>query len=97
MANPNTPIKIQVAFTAMAYCQSVESECRPLSNHERGMLLAGQNLVRDWLNGEIELQSPVEMNGHPGFSVPPFMMAMAEDEESSGSDDEDESSSEAID
>ena len=68
MTSSNAPVKIQIAFNVMAYCQSVQSttfdrspvgmarsEGRSLSEHERGMLIAAQNLTRDFLNGEIEL------------------------------------------
>ena len=71
MTSHSPPVKIQIAFNVMAYCQSVQSttfdrspvgmarsDGRSLTEHERGMLVAAQNLTRDYLNGEIELDSP---------------------------------------
>ena len=71
MTDQDIPSKIQVSFHVMAYCQSVQSPSvkgeihhrRDLTNQEKGMLLAAQNLVRNWLNGELEFQSPLMPEG----------------------------------
>ncbi len=103
MTAPNVPAKIQVAFQVMAYSQSVQSTTfdqspvgmarssgRQLSDHEKGMLAAAQNLVRNWLNDEIELESPsigFQSHGLPGV---PFQLAASVQKNEDDDDDVDD-------
>ena len=109
MNDQDIPSKIQVSFHVMAYCQSVQSPAvkgethhrRDLTNHEKGMLLAAQNLVRNWLNGELEFQSPLMPDGAgmilqeaDGYTadIPPFVVQekpMDDDSDSCTDDEED--------
>ncbi len=96
-----TPAKVDVAFRALAYCRSLTdplsvgipsgpsgSTTRPLSDLERGVESAALNLLRNYLNDEIELGPIAEL--HRAGSVPtshdpsshcPFQISFPEDDD----------------
>ena len=68
-----TPAKIEVALRTLGYCRSLTdpqsvglptSSCRPtrsLTALERGVESAALNVIRDYLNGEIDLGPVAEL------------------------------------
>ena len=81
-APQETPPQVGVAFRALGYCRSITdpgslglsdeqgtpSTLRPLTSHEVGMEIAALNLLRDYLNGELD------------FNPQPIFMGIAEDD-----------------
>jgi hypothetical protein len=94
-----TPAKIEVALRALGYCRSLTdpqsmglptSSCRPtrsLTALERGVESAALNVLRDYLNGEIDLGPVAELQrsaeadrGEAGLgSQCPFQITFPED------------------
>ncbi len=73
-ATEQVPPRVKVAFQALHYCRSVsdptsvglpayESQPRPLTPMERGVETAALNLVRNFLNGEIDFatEAPAQL------------------------------------
>lgn len=75
-----TPAKVDVAFRALAYCRSLtdpqslglpgragHGPARPLSELERGVEAAALNLLRNYLNDEVELGPIADLQRSAGF------------------------------
>lgn len=76
------PVKIDVAFRALAYCRSVSDPHslqhvdpalpaigRRLTGLEKGVEASALNLVRNYLNGEILLGGEAELEGLAGLDL----------------------------
>ena len=96
-----TPAKVEVAFRALAYCRSLTdplsmgipsgtpgNTVRALSELERGVEVAALNLLRNYLNDEVELgpiaelhRSGSDSNNDGSISDCPFQIPFPHDDD----------------
>ena len=88
------PPQVRAAFNVLAYCRQLTdpyltaapndgpvSQARKLTQLERGVEVAALNLLRDWLNGELDLPGPDPDLGLGGMELGALGLELGPEEE----------------